>query len=432
MHLVAPLSHKKGMETARPNRSAAAAIDATRLWLRLQTMAGIGARDDGGVNRQALSVEDIASKQTLIGWAQARGFAIFTDPIGNLFVRRPGTDRDAAPVVTGSHLDSQPTGGKFDGAYGVLAGFEALEALEDAGIKTRRPIEAVAWTNEEGSRFQPGAMGSACFVGQMDLAGLRESTGRDGVNLGVALDATLAATAATATSRPFGFPIAAYVEAHIEQGPRLEAEGKTIGAVTGIQGSRWFAVEILGAEAHAGTTPMALRKDALKAAVAMVSALEQLLADPTDTIRFTVGRFEVSPGSPNTVPGRVFFTIDFRHPDAAVLDRLCLEIPKVCEVNARGCTVSVKPTFSTQPVAFPPAMTTRIEQAAGSLDLSCMSLLSGAFHDAKFLAEVAPSAMIVIPCAGGVSHNPIEDATPEDCAAGARVLAEVLVDLANS
>lgn len=420
------------MDNALSNTLAADAVDSARLWLRLQTMARIGARSDGGVNRQALSAEDIASKQTLIDWAQARGFAVFTDPIGNLFVRRAGTDPDAAPVVTGSHLDSQPTGGKFDGAYGVLAGLEALEALEDAGIKTRRPIEAVAWTNEEGSRFQPGAMGSACFVGQMDLPALRRTAGRDGVTLGDALDATLAATASVATTRPFGFPVAAYVEAHIEQGPRLEAEAKTIGAVSGIQGSRWFAVEILGAEAHAGTTPMGLRKDALKAAVAMVSALEQLLADPTDTIRFTVGRFEVSPGSPNTVPGRVFFTIDFRHPDAALLDRLCLEIPKVCAANARGCEVSVKPTFATQPVAFPPEMTARIERAAQSLGLPCMSLLSGAFHDAKFLAEVTPSAMIFIPCAGGVSHNPIEDATPEDCAAGARVLAEVLVGLANS
>jgi N-carbamoyl-L-amino-acid hydrolase len=205
-----------------------------------------------------------------------------------------------------------------------------------------------------------------------------------------------------------------------------------IGAVTGIQGSRWFAVEILGSEAHAGTTPMALRRDALKAAVAMVSALEQLLADPTDTIRFTVGRFEVAPGSPNTVPGRVFFTIDFRHPDSALLDRLCAEIPKVCEANARGCAVTVTPTFATQPTLFPKEMTARIERAADALGLSKMSLLSGAFHDAKFLAESTPSAMIFIPCAGGVSHNPIEDAKPEDCAAGARVLAEVLVGLANS
>ena len=414
------------------NTSAGDAIDADRLWRRLKTMASFGARTDGGVNRQALSAEDIAAKNALIGWAQARGFSIYTDPIGNLFVRRAGTDPEAAPVMTGSHLDSQPTGGKYDGAYGVLAGFEVLEALEDAKIVTRRPIEAVAWTNEEGSRFQPGAMGSACFVGQMDLAALRAGVGRDGVILGDALEETLAATAASAQPRPFGFPVASYVEAHIEQGPRLEAAGKTIGAVTGIQGSRWFSVEILGAEAHAGTTPMGLRRDALKAAVAMVTALEQLLADPTDTIRFTVGRFEVSPGSPNTVPGRVFFTIDFRHPEAALLDRLCLEIPKVCEAHARGCTVTVTPTFATQPVAFPKAMTDRIDQAADSLGLSRMSLLSGAFHDAKFLAEVTPSAMIFIPCAGGVSHNPIEDASAADCAAGARVLAEVLVGLANS
>lgn len=419
---------KAAAPTDRPNLS----IDPDRLWSSLMELAEIGGTEKGGVCRIALTDLDRIGRDLFVRWAKEAGCTIKVDQLGNVFARREGRDPAKAPVMTGSHLDTQPTGGKFDGAYGVLAGFEALEALEDAGIKTRRPIEAVAWTNEEGSRFQPGAMGSACFVGQMDLAELRKTAGRDGVNLGEALDATLAATSSVAAPRPFGFPVAAYVEAHIEQGPRLEAEGKTIGAVSGIQGSRWFAVEVLGAEAHAGTTPMGLRKDALKAAVAMVSALEQLLADPTDTIRFTVGRFEVSPGSPNTVPGRVFFTIDFRHPDAALLDRLCLEIPKVCAANARGCEFSVKPTFATQPVAFPPEMTGRIEQAAESLGLPRMSLLSGAFHDAKFLAEVTPSAMIFIPCAGGVSHNPIEDAKPEDCAAGARVLAEVLVGLANS
>ena len=409
---------------------AADGVDETRLWQRHMAMARLGARGDGGVNRQALSDEDIAARRTLIGWAEARGFSCAVDPIGNLFVRRAGSAPDLPPVLTGSHLDSQPTGGKFDGAYGVLAGFEVLEALEDLKLPTRRSVEAVAWTNEEGSRFQPGAMGSAAFVGRMQLAALLDTVDRAGVRLGDALEATLAATPAVAR-RSLGFPVASYVEAHIEQGPRLEAERKVIGAVTGIQGSRWFAVEVKGEEAHAGTTPLKIRKDALKAAVAMVSALETLMQDDSDTVRFTVGRFEVAPNSPNTVPGRVFFTVDFRHPDPAVLVRLGGRIEATCRDHARGCAVTVTPTFDAPPTHFAPEIVGAVSAAAARLGLSCMDIFSGAFHDAKFVAEVAPTGMIFVPCERGVSHNPAENAKSSDLAAGARVLAEVIAELAG-
>ena len=409
---------------------AAEGIDETRLWQRHMAMARFGARPDGGVNRQALSAEDIAARRQLIQWAEARGFACAVDPIGNLFVRRAGREADLPPVLTGSHLDSQPSGGRFDGAYGVLAGLEVLEALEDAKIATRRSVEAVAWTNEEGSRFQPGAMGSAAFVGRMALDALRATVDRAGVRLGDALDATLAAIPGVAR-RALGFPVAAYVESHIEQGPLLEAEGKTIGAVTGIQGSRWFAVEVKGEEAHAGTTPLKIRKDALKAAVAMVSALEALMADATDVVRFTVGRFEVSPNSPNTVPGRVLFTVDFRHPDPAVLQRLGDQVEATCRAQARGCPVTVTPTFDAPPTHFTPDIVKAVSAAAARLGLPHRDIFSGAFHDAKFLAEVAPTGMIFVPCARGVSHNPAESATPSDLAAGARVLAEVVAELAQ-
>jgi N-carbamoyl-L-amino-acid hydrolase len=409
---------------------AADRIDPARLWQRHLAMATLGARADGGVNRQALSDEDIAARRQLIGWAAARGFACAVDPIGNLFVRREGRERDLPPVLTGSHLDSQPSGGKFDGTYGVLAGFEVLEALEDAAVTTRRPIEAVAWTNEEGSRFQPGAMGSAAFVGRMSVETLRDTVDRAGVTLGAALDATLAATP-DVLRRALGFPVAAYVESHIEQGPLLEADGKVIGAVTGIQGSRWFAVEVTGEEAHAGTTPLAIRKDALKAATAMVAALEGLMADPTDVVRFTVGRFEVSPNSPNTVPGRVFFTVDLRHPDPAVLQRLGDQVAAVCAAHARGCAVAVTPTFDAAPTHFTQDIVTAVSAAAARLGLPHRDIFSGAFHDAKFLAEVAPTGMIFVPCARGISHNPAESAKPADLAAGARVLAEVLTELAE-
>jgi N-carbamoyl-L-amino-acid hydrolase len=408
---------------------AAAGIDEARLWQRHMAMARLGARSDGGVNRQALSGEDIAARRTLIGWAEARGFACAVDPIGNLFVRRAGTEPGLPPVLTGSHLDSQPTGGKFDGTYGVLAGFEVLEALEDKQIATRRSIEAVAWTNEEGSRFQPGAMGSAAFVGRIQLAALLDTVDRAGVRLGDALQATLAATHGLAR-RELGFPVASYVEAHIEQGPLLEAERKVIGAVTGIQGSRWFAVEVKGEEAHAGTTPLRIRKDALKAAMSMVAALETLMQDDSDTVRFTVGRFEVSPNSPNTVPGRVFFTIDFRHPDPAVLTRLGDRIESVCRDHARGCGVTVTPTFDAPPTRFARDIVAAVSKAAARLGLPHMDIFSGAFHDAKFMAEVAPTGMIFVPCEHGISHNPAENATPSDLAAGARVLAEVLAELA--
>jgi N-carbamoyl-L-amino-acid hydrolase len=413
-----------------PPARAADGIDEARLWQRHMAMAQLGARSDGGVNRQALSDEDIAARRTLIGWAAARGFACAVDPIGNLFVRRAGREPDLPPVLTGSHLDSQPTGGKFDGAYGVLAGFEVLEALEDRHLVTRRSIEAVAWTNEEGSRFQPGAMGSAAFVGRMQVAALLDTVDRAGVRLGDALAATLAATPGLA-QRALGFPVAAYVEAHIEQGPRLEAERKVIGAVTGIQGSRWFAVEVRGEEAHAGTTPLKVRKDALKAATAMVAALEALMDDPSDIVRFTVGRFEVSPNSPNTVPGRVFFTIDFRHPDPAVLQRLGDRIEPICRAQARGCAVTVTPTFDAPPTHFAPEIVGAVGTAAARLALPHMEIFSGAFHDAKFVAEIAPTGMIFVPCERGISHNPAENAKPSDLAAGARVLAEVLVELAD-
>jgi N-carbamoyl-L-amino-acid hydrolase len=406
--------------------SAAKHVDEARLWGRHMDMAAIGARTDGGVNRQALSAEDARARALLVEWARSLGFDVASDPIGNLFVRREGTERGATPVLTGSHLDSQPTGGKFDGAYGVLAGFEALEALQLGGIVTRRPIELVAWCNEEGSRFAPGAMGSAAFAHALPLETALAIKDREDKTVGAAL-----AEMPTLPPRPLGFPVHAYVEAHIEQGPVLEREAKTIGAVTGIQGSQWFTVEVRGAEAHAGTAPLRTRQDALKAAVAMIAALETWMADETDRVRFTVGRLDVSPNSPNTVPGRVVFTIDFRHPDGAVLVRLGDGIERICHENARGCAVTVTKNFDAPPCAFDPRIIDTIEQSAAILGLSRMRLPSGAFHDAKHMVDLCPTGMIFVPCEKGISHNPVENAKPSDLAAGARVLATVLEELAR-
>lgn len=421
-------SHKP--DTQALARGAAEAVDEARLWTRLMDMAQHGATPAGGVNRQALSAEDIAARKTMLGWAETLGLDASTDAIGNLYLRRAGSDPTAAPVMTGSHLDSQPMGGKYDGAYGVLAGLEALQAMNDAGTVTRHPVEVVAWTNEEGSRFQPGTMGSGIFSGGMDLPDLLPRTDSAGITVETALADLLASTPDVPT-RANTVPLAGYIEAHIEQGPRLEAAGLAIGAVTHVQGMQWFSIEVIGEAAHAGTTPRAHRKDALKAAAAMVQALDEAMADPDDTVRFTVGRFEVEPGSPNTVPARVYFTIDFRHPDAATIARLTAQIDPICQANAQGCTVTVSRTTASAPTVFDPAVVEVVRQAARSIGEAPMDIVSGAGHDAMYIAKLCPTAMIFVPCAGGVSHNEAEAATPSDLAAGARVLAASLVTLAN-
>ena len=409
---------------------AADLVDQGRLWQRHVEMARIGAIPGNGVNRQALSAEDIAARRLLLSWAEPLGFSIGADAIGNLFIRRAGREPEAAPIMTGSHMDSQPQGGRFDGIYGVLAGLEALEALEQAGIETARPIDLVAWTNEEGGRFAPGAMGSMVFTGVRRLADCLEIRDPAGIALRDALAATLAATPQTA-ERPFNFPVAGYVEAHIEQGPRLEESGNTIGVVTGIQGSRWFDVEVIGEAAHAGTTPLAQRRDAVQEALLMVQALNRLMADETDTVRFTVGRFDVTPNTPNSVASRVSFSVDFRHPDAGLLAERGDAIAANCRAAAKACAVEVTETLTMMPCDFDDAVVDTIERATAALGLGYMRMPSGAFHDAQFMSAVAPTGMIFVPCEKGISHNPAENAAPADLAAGARVLAASLVELAN-
>lgn len=410
--------------------AAARAIDEARLWQRHMELAAIGATPKGGVNRQALTPEEGEARKVLARWADELGCSVHVDPIGNMFLRREGTDPDAAPVVTGSHIDTQPTGGRFDGAYGVLTGVEVLHALNDAGIATRRPIEVAAWTNEEGSRFQPGCTGSGVFVGAKKLEDMLAVVDRAGVKVSDALAETVAATP-NAAQRPLGTDIHAYLEAHIEQGPRLEQEELTIGVVTGIQGASRFEIDIVGEEAHAGTTPHATRKDAFVTAVAIVRGLHELMADPEDVVRFTIGRFETHPGSPNVVPGRVHFSIDFRHPDEAVLQARGKGIHEVAAANAGPCEVTVTDITYSSPVAFREDMVSRVAAAADALELPAMRMPSGAGHDAGLLNAVCPVAMVFVPCERGISHNEIENATPGDLAAGARVIAKVMAELAQ-
>jgi len=411
--------------------SGAKAVREDRLWQRHADMAKLGGTPKGGVNRQALSPEDAAARNLLASWAKARGFSMFTDAIGNLFVRREGSDPQALPVMSGSHMDSQPTGGRFDGMYGVLAAFEALEALEDAGLKTRRPLIAVAWTNEEGSRFQPGAMGSAVFAGRNRLDDMLMVRDWKGVVLKEALAETLAAAPAPMRDGKPGFALDGYVEVHIEQGPRLENERKTIGVVTGIQGSRRYIVAVNGEEAHAGTTPRAARKDAFAAATRIASAMYEATTDAQDTLRFTIGRVDVHPGSPNTVPGRASFTVDMRHPSEDVLETHEKKLLDIVANRAAPCTARVDRVTAVAPTDFDLQVIDLVRAKADALKLSNMDMPSGAGHDAMHIAKLCPAGMIFVPCERGISHNEIENATPADLAAGARVLVEVLVELAN-
>ncbi len=409
---------------------ASSAIDQQRLWDRHMAIAQFGATGRGGVNRQALTEEDGQARATLAGWATARGFDLYVDDAANLFVRRNGTEADAPAILSGSHLDTQPAGGNFDGIYGVLSAFEVLEALDDAGIGHKRPIEAVVWTNEEGCRYAPGCTGSMVFSGKHSIDEFLDNTAPDGSVLRDDLARTIAMTP-DAQRRAPGIPVAGYIETHIEQGPRLEAAGLTVGAVTGIQGGSSFEVIVTGEEGHAGTVPLKQRRDAFRSAMAMVDALYEETADPEDTVRFTIGRFQAYPGSPNTIPGEVRFTIDFRHPDAAFFAATVKRIGEICQANAGPCGVEVNTRHVGAPADFDETVIASIERIAGELDIPAMRMASGADHDAKLMVPLCPTGMIFVPCAQGISHNEAEMADATDLAAGARVLADALLEMAN-
>ncbi len=405
-------------------------IDVDRLWHRLMRLAEFGATSAGGVNRQALSPEEIAARKVLVAWAREAGLNVLNDPIGNLFFRLEGADPAAAPILSGSHIDSQPTGGKFDGTFGVLAALEALCALAPSARKPRRSIEAVAWTNEEGSRFAPGMMGSEAFTGQRALEGMLEVEDVDGTSVRSALAQVLEAEPDVAR-RPMGFPVHAYVEAHIEQGPILEREETSIGVVSGIQGSRRFRVTVRGEAAHAGTTPRKDRKDALLAAVGMIDALAHLVRDPED-VMFTVGLFRVQPNAPSVVPREAYFSIDLRHPDNGVLTRLGDAVHDCCHANSGACTVGVEEIAHAPSLEFPGRLRDTISTAAERLELSWREIHSAAGHDARQLHYHCDSGMIFIPCRDGISHNESEWTEPHQVADGSRVLADVLWELADA
>ncbi|MGI4977770.1 MAG: Zn-dependent hydrolase [Janthinobacterium lividum] len=412
------------MNTASNHR-----IDGPRLWDSLAHMAEIGATPAGGVNRLTMTETDRAGRARFRALCEAAGLSVRADSMGNMFARRPGRDPSRAPVLFGSHLDSQPTGGRFDGALGVMAGLEVIRTLDDLGLETEAPLELVNWTDEEGSRFGQSLMGSGVWSGLYDgptVLALRDAAG-------TTVAEALAAIDAIGPEPARAFPADAYFELHIEQGPILEREGKTIGIVTAAQAQVWYGATVTGQDAHAGTTPPSARRDALLTAARIVDLVDRLMRARGEDGRGTVGRLLVLPGSANVIPGEVRFSIEFRHPDTAEIARLDTEFRAEAEAIAAAARTPLTLTelvrMPAQP--FDPGCIALVRDAAARLGYPAREIVSGAGHDAVSLARCVPSAMIFTPCKDGLSHNEAESIEPHEAEAGCQVLFEAVLARAN-
>jgi beta-ureidopropionase / N-carbamoyl-L-amino-acid hydrolase len=406
------------------SRQANVRINAERLWDSLMQMAKIGATPKGGVKRLTLTDLDRQARDLFVSWCKEAGLAVSVDGVGSIFAHRRGRKDAAPPVVSGSHLDTQPSGGRFDGCYGVMAALEVARTLNDQGIETELPFEVAMWTNEEGSRFLPVMGASGAFAGVHTVGEIREARDPDGISFGAALDAIGYAGAAPVGGRP----LAAYFEAHIEQGPLLENTGNTVGVVTGALGQRWFEVTVSGMDAHAGPTPMQLRRDALLGASFLIQEVNRL-AKATEHARGTVGMIVNRPNSRNVVPGETVFSVDFRDTDVSGLDRMeqGLRAAAARIAQEHGLRVDIRQTVFFPPCHFDRACVDAVRAGAAGSGYKHMDIVSGAGHDAVYIARVAPTAMIFVPCEGGISHNEIENATPEDLAAGCNVLLQAVL-----
>jgi len=393
-------------------------------------MAQFGATPKGGVARLALTDLDRQARDLFVKWCKEAGCTVRIDRVGNIFARREGTDPDRPPVMTGSHLDTQPLGGKFDGIYGCLAGLEVVRTLNDAGIETEAPLEVVVWTDEEGARFGGGTIGSSVFCGNYDLETGLGKTDIDGITVGEALDGIGYA----GDEDVGGFPVDSFFEAHIEQGPILEKEGLPVGVVMGAQGARYFTVTVEGEEGHAGTLPMTLRRDAMAGAARMIDAVIGVAYRHEPHPVITVGQLKVRPNSRNTIPGQVIFSIDSRHPDNGILAAVETEMRAVCADIAEkaGLGVTIEKISERTSIGFDKDCVEAVARAAKRLNLENMEIFSGAGHDACNMALIVPTGMIFVPCEGGVSHNELENARPEDLAAGCDVLMQVMVERAGT
>ena len=404
-------------------------IDGDRLWNSIMEIAKIGATEKGGSRRLALTDLDREARDVFVAWCEEAGCTVTIDRMGNIFARRPGSDPDAATVMTGSHLDTQPTGGRFDGVYGVLAGLEVVRTLNDLDVQTERPVDVVVWTNEEGSRFAPSMISSGVFAGQFTLEHGLTRPDPDGLTIGEELQRIGYAGDEDVGARE----VHAYIETHIEQGPILEAEDKTIGVVTGAQGQRWYEITLTGVESHAGPTPMDRRHDALLGAARLVELVNRIGLDHPPSACATVGMIDAYPNSRNVIPGRVFLTIDFRHPDANVLAQMDVDMRSGLAGIAEsiGLELEIEQILDLEPVHFDETCVAAVRQAAEAQDYTLRDIISGAGHDACNIAAVAPTSMIFIPCIDGISHNEVEDAKPEWITAGGQVLLGAMLDLAG-
>ncbi|CAO3908601.1 Zn-dependent hydrolase [Achromobacter mucicolens] len=405
-------------------------INGNRLWQSLMDLAQIGATPKGGNCRLALTALDGQGRDLVTGWMRDAGMTVRVDQVGNIFARRAGRNDSLPPVMTGSHIDTQPTGGKFDGCYGVLAGLEVIRTLNDAGVTTEAPLEVAIWTNEEGSRFVPVMMGSGVFAGKFPLETALSARDAQGISVRDELQAIGYAGADPVGGRP----VDAYFEAHIEQGPILEHEEKTVGVVTGSLGLRWYDVTVTGMEMHAGPTPMPIRRDALFATSFLLQAVVNIANTHQPHGRGTVGEIHAYPGSRNVIPGQVRFTTDLRHEDEVTLDRMDRDWRRICDdiAVAHGVRVDVKDVQYFPPTPFDPDLVDKVRKGAEDRGLPAMNIVTGAGHDAVYMAAVAPTAMIFVPCKDGISHNEIEDARPEHLEAGCNVLLDAMVARANA
>ncbi len=404
-------------------------VNGQRLWDSIMTIAEIGPGQHGGSCRLALTDEDREGRDLFISWCREIGCSIEIDDMGNIFARREGRNNALPPIVAGSHLDTQPHGGKFDGIYGVLAGLEALRSLHDHGVTTEAPVEVVVWTNEEGSRFAPAMIASGVFAGlfEKDYAWSRSDS--DGNTIGEELKRIGYMGDVACGEHPIG----ALLEAHIEQGPILEAQQNQIGVVIGGQGQRWYDLRIKGQDSHAGSTPMPGRRDALVTAAEIISMVQSLAMDFAPHAVTTVGEMSVFPNSRNTIPGEVFMTIDIRNPDEAALAEMSSEL-RTCIIDCvdkNRVECDIEEIWDKPPVKFNPDCISAVENATQALGYSHQQIVSGAGHDACQVCLVAPTSMIFVPCAGGLSHNEQESAEPADLEAGCNVLLHAMLTLAN-
>ena len=400
--------------------------DGERLWAVLMETAAIGGTAKGGICRLTLTDLDREVRAWFRHAAEGAGCTVAVDDMGVMFARREGQRPDVPPIAIGSHLDTQPTGGKFDGTLGVLAALEVVRTLEQAGYETFAPIEVVNWTNEEGARFSPPMLASGVFAGVFTRDWAYNRADAAGVTFGKALEAAGQRGEARCGDRK----LSAFFELHIEQGPLLEAEGLDIGAVTGVQGMRWFEVTVTGQDAHTGATPMHLRKNALLGAARIVERVEAIARAHAPLAVATVGSMHVRPNSPNVVPGKVFLTVDLRHPETPILEAMeeaaTAALAEVCEPLV--LTVAATKVWDQPPVVFDPECVAAVQSAAEASGYKVRDMVSGAGHDAAYVARVAPTAMIFVPCRGGISHNEAEYSSKEQCAAGAQVLLQAVLD----